>query len=76
MWRVRLFYKTGLNTVNILDGPGRLDSAEHLDVPAIDILKGEKLSSVTIKATREQVKEADYMMIWEDLNRLKNLTVM
>ena len=39
MWKVRLFYKTGLNTVNILDGPGRLDSAEHLDVPAIDILK-------------------------------------
>lgn len=66
MWKVRLFYKTGLNTVNILDGPGRLDSAEHLDVPAIDILKGEKLSSVTIKATREQVKEADYMMIWEE----------
>jgi len=63
MWNVRLFYNTGLNSCNIVDGPGRLNSAQHIDLPALDILQGEGLSAVNVKATRDQVKNADFMYL-------------
>lgn len=63
MWNVRLFYNTGLNTMNIVDKPSRLSGANYIDVPALDILQGEGLSSVSVKATRAQVKNVDYMRL-------------
>lgn len=63
MWTARLYSNTGLNTVNILDKPSRLDSADYLDVPALDIIQGEHLSSVSIKATRAQVVNVDYLRL-------------
>lgn len=63
MWNVRLFYNTGLNTMNIVDKPSRLSGANYIDVPALDILQGEGLSSVSVKATRAQVKNVDYMQL-------------
>lgn len=63
MWNVRLYYETGFNAVNIPDTPALLDTMTHRDFPALDILQGEHLASVNIKATRADVKNADYMRL-------------
>ena len=63
MWNVRLYYETGFNAVNIPDSPALLETMKHADFPGLDILQGEHLSYVNIKATRAQVKNADYMRL-------------
>ena len=63
MWNVRLYYETGFNAVNIPDTPALLDTMTHKDFPALDILQGENLASVNIKAKRADVKNADYMRL-------------
>lgn len=63
MWNVKLFYETGFNAVNIPDSPALLNTMQSQTFPALDILQGEHLSSVSIKATRAQVKKADYMSL-------------
>lgn len=63
MWNVRLYYETGFNAVNIPDSPALLETMTHADFPALDILQGEHLSYVNVKATRAQVKNADYMRL-------------
>ena len=63
MWNVRLYYETGFNAVNIPDSPALLEKMSHADFPALDILQGEHLASVNVKATRQQVKKADYMRL-------------
>ena len=68
MWNVRLFYNTGLNTVNIVDNPAILKTAPFKDVPALDILQGEFLSSINVKATREDVKNVDYCILTDTVS--------
>lgn len=63
MWNIRLYYETGFNAVNIPDSPALLETMKHADFPALDILQGEHLSYVNVKATRAQVKNADYMRL-------------
>ena len=63
MWNVRLYYETGFNAVNIPDSPALLETMKHSDFPGLDILQGEHLSYVNVKATRAQVKNADYMRL-------------
>lgn len=63
MWNVRLYYETGFNAVNIPDSPALLETMAHSDFPGLDILQGEHLSYVNVKATRAQVKNADYMRL-------------
>ena len=63
MWNVRLYYETGFNAVNIPDSPALLETMKHSDFPGLDILQGENLSYVNVKATRAQVKNADYMRL-------------
>lgn len=63
MWNIRLYYETGFNAVNIPDSPALLETMTHADFPALDILQGENLSYVNVKATRAQVKNADYMRL-------------
>lgn len=63
MWNIRLYYETGFNAVNIPDSPALLETMTHADFPALEILQGEHLSYVNVKATRAQVKNADYMRL-------------
>lgn len=63
MWNVRLYYHTHLNTVNTLDRASLLETADHLDVPALDILQAEGMQSITVKATRAQVKNVEYVKL-------------
>ena len=63
MWNVRLYKNTGLNSVNTVDKPSRLNSAAYTDLPALDILQGENLSHIRVKALRRDVKDADFLML-------------
>ena len=66
MWKVTLYKNTGLNSVNTLDNPKRLSKVEHIDLPALDILQGEFLSNVNVKATRNDVKDADFCVLQDE----------
>lgn len=60
---VRLFYNTGFNSINVPDSPTLLQSFTYKDFPAIDLLQVRELDSVTLRATYEDVKNADYACI-------------
>ena len=63
MWEVTLYKNTGLNSVNILDNPAKLATSENINLPTLDILQGEFLSYIRVKATRNDVKNVDYCVL-------------
>lgn len=63
MWNVRLYFETHLNTANTLDNATLLETARHLDVPALDLLQAEGLTDIKVKATRAQVKNVEYVKL-------------
>ena len=73
MWKVTLFKNTGINSVNTIDKPSRLYEyipnsmygaiAESIELPTLDILQAEFLSTVKVRATRNEVKDADFLML-------------
>ncbi len=63
MWKVTCYKNTGMNSVNTIDKPARLAKAASLDLPALDILQGEFLNSITVKATRDQVTDVDFIAL-------------
>lgn len=63
MWEVTLYKNTGLDSVNTLSDPAILEQSEHISLPALDILQGEFLSSINVKATRNQVKDIDFLCL-------------
>jgi len=63
MWNLEVYSNTGMNTVNTIDKPSRLANAEHTILPALDVLQGEGLTSIRVKATRAQVKDVDYAVL-------------
>jgi len=60
---VRLYQNTGFDIINAPAVPSLLDSFNYVDIPAINALQITRLSSVCIKATEEQVTNADYCRI-------------
>lgn len=60
MYTVRLYYNTGFNSINIPDSPAILNSMSYTDFPALDLLQARELSEISIRATYDQVKNADY----------------
>ena len=62
-YTVRVFIKSGFNSVNIPDTPALLNTIEHIDLPAIDIAQQRFLSSVRCDAVWETVKDADYALV-------------
>lgn len=63
MWNVRLYYHTHLNTLNTLDNGDKLETADYIDLPPVDILQIEGLTTLTVKATRAQVKNVEYVKL-------------
>lgn len=69
-----------MNSVNTIDKPSRLfdpqggfsSIAESVDLPALDILQAEFLDKIRVRATRDQVKNADFLMLknTEDANEV------
>lgn len=60
---VRLYQNTGFDIINAPAVPSLLDSFTYVDIPAINALQITRLSSVCIKATEDQVTNADYCRI-------------
>lgn len=63
MWNVRLYYHTHLNTLNTLDNGDKLETADYIDLPPVDILQAEGLNAITVRATRAQVKNVEYVKL-------------
>ena len=59
----RLYQNTGFNAVNIPDGPALLERCAHFDVNAVNIMQDRFLSKIRVRATWDQVKEADYIKL-------------
>ena len=70
MWKVTAYKNTGINSVNTIDKPARLSTAEHIDFPAFDILQAEFLDKIRVKATREQIKDVDFIALQNSGNVL------
>lgn len=60
---VRLYQNTGFDIINVPAVPSLLDSFTYVDIPAINALQIARLNSVCIKATEDQVTNADYCRI-------------
>lgn len=63
MWNVRLYYKTRLNTANTLDKGSLLETAQHKDVPALNVIDAQSLQSIQVKASRADVKDVEYVKL-------------
>lgn len=61
----RVYLNTGFNQNNIPDDPTLLDTLSYIDVPALDILQSRFLPYIRVKATWEQIKNADYIRLSE-----------
>ncbi len=66
MYSVRLYYNTGFNSINIPDTDGLLNGGAFASAsfPSLDILQNTNLTSIRIKATFNQVKDADFCCIF------------
>lgn len=69
----RLYTNTGFNTINIPDSPALLNSMSYVDVPALDINQERFLSSVRVRATWAQVKDADYCKVGDFFYCVKDI---
>lgn len=59
----RLYKNTGFDTINIPDSPARLDACSYTDFPSLDINQDRFLPEIRIRATWDQVKDADYAKV-------------
>lgn len=68
-YNVRLYLNTGFNSINIPDSPALLEalvtasSIGAIDVPALDINQERFLPNVRVRATWDNIKNADYCKI-------------
>ena len=67
MWKVTLFKHTGLNSVNTRRVPLGMGGA-NIHLPALDILQAEFLTTINVKATRDQVKDTDFLVLQNNEN--------
>ena len=58
-----LYLNTGFNTINIPDSPSLVNGMSSVTVPALDINQERFLPSVRVRATWDQIKNADYCKV-------------
>lgn len=72
MFTAKLYSRTGFDLFNIPDSEETLNAAAGnriTDVPAMDILQLLHLSSITIRATEDQVDNVDFLKLIKDEHR-------
>ena len=62
-WNVTLYSNTNLTSVNTLLDPAVLSQATTKTVPALDIISGQNLRSVTVKATFADIENVDFIVL-------------
>nr|DAI48971.1 MAG TPA: major tail protein [Bacteriophage sp.] len=63
MYDVTAYYKTGFDGINIPGNIQLLEQMEKNTFPAINVLQDRALASVTIRASKEQTENIDYVKI-------------
>lgn len=73
MWRARLYYDTGFNSINVPDSEATLvrSSGDIRTFSTMDILQRYFLSKITIRAFEDDVINADYLKIYDENNESK-----
>lgn len=77
MYSITLYNNTGFDLVNVPDGPETLQAAASsvVEFPVVDIVQNYFLSSVSIRSTFEQVKNADYCKVGDFYYFVNSLTM-
>ena len=60
----RIYKNSGFNSCNIPDSPELLERCSFIDVPALQIMQERFLSSIRVKATWVNVKNGDYVKLY------------
>lgn len=63
MYNATLYFNSGFNAINIPDSPATLARATTKTYPALDIYQARELSSFTIRATYNDIRNADYLYL-------------
>lgn len=73
MWRARLYYDTGFNSINVPDSEATLVKASGniRTFSTMDILQRYFLSKITIRAFEDDIINADYLKIYDENNESK-----
>lgn len=73
MWRARLYYDTGFNSINVPDSEATLVKASEniRTFSTMDILQRYFLSKITIRAFEDDIINADYLKIYYENNENK-----
>lgn len=61
--QITLFFNTGFNSINFPADPQTLYLFENKEYPAMDLVQENFLSALKIKATEEDIIDADYLRI-------------
>lgn len=65
-YNTRLYLNTGFNAVNIPDGPALLEQCAHFDAMAVNVMQNRFLNKIRVRATWENVKDADYVCLYSN----------
>lgn len=68
-----VWVNSGFNAINIPDSPALLNSISHLDFPVLELNQERFLPEVRIRATWEQIKNADYCKIGDFFYSVDNV---
>lgn len=71
----RIWSNTGFNAANIPDSPALLNAMAHADYPALDLNQERFLGSIRIKASWDNVKNADYCRVGDFFYTIENITM-
>ena len=63
-YQCRIYKNSGFNSCNIPDSPELLEKCSFIDVPALQIMQERFLSSIRVKATWGNVKNGDYVKLY------------
>ena len=72
-YSVTLYTNTGFDSMNLPDSPALLAGMSSISVPALDINQERFLPSVKIRATWNQIKDADYCKIGDFFYTIDNI---
>lgn len=71
----RIWSNTGFNAANIPDSPALLNALPFNDYPALDLNQERFLGSIRIKASWDNVKNADYCRVGDFFYTIENITM-
>lgn len=75
MYDVTGYKNTGFNIENIPDGRSLVMSCDSIDIPATDVMQNEHLTTITVYANWENIKDIDYLQISDAFYFVTSITM-